>query len=475
MENKKTIFLTGASGHMGQAGLKHLLQRRDRFNIVLLVLPTERDKKIMSVYQNEPGVSIVWGDLTRYTDVLECVIGADVVLHVGGMVSPLADYYPELTSKVNIGAVKHIIQAIKAQPDPDRIKLVFIGSVAQTGDRNPPIHWGRVGDPIKISAYDNYALTKTIAEREVIESGLKYWVSLRQTGIAYGTIASALDPIMFHQPLNGVFEWITVGDSGRLLANVCEEDVPELFWRAIYNIGGGSRFRTTNYAFLQRSFAALGIEDFRSFLEPCWFALKNFHGQWYEDSDLLDSYLHFRTESLDDFFADLKRNAPLPMRWSKLAPPWIVKKLVFEPVANREMGTLHWIKHGEDDKIAAYFGSRETWEAVPDWGNFDLTVPSDKPQRLDHGYDETKPRLELDITDMTQAAAFRGGQCLSKGMTQGDLSTRLKWRCAFGHEFEASPTLVLFGGHWCPACLTAACAPDEIATRNPFFAQVMPR
>jgi hypothetical protein len=60
-------------------------------------------------------------------------------------------------------------------------------------------------------------------------------------------------------------------------------------------------------------------------------------------------------------------------------------------------------------------------------------------------------------------------------MTEGDLSTRLKWRCAFDHEFEASPTLVLLGGHWCPECLAAACAPHEIAARNPFFAQVMPR
>ena len=176
----------------------------------------------MEPYANRAGLKIVWGDLTHFEDVLACVTGADYVLHVGGMVSPMADYHPELTMKVNVGAIQNILKAIRMQPEPDRIKLVYIGSVAQTGDRNAPIHWGRVGDPIRISDFDHYALSKTLAEREVIESGLKYWVSLRQTGILYGNIVRQLDPILFHEPLNGVLEWVTDVDSGRLLANVCE-------------------------------------------------------------------------------------------------------------------------------------------------------------------------------------------------------------------------------------------------------------
>ncbi len=33
-------------------------------------------------------------------------------------------------------------------------------------------------------------------------------------------------------------------------------------------------------------------------------------------------------------------------------------------------------------------------------------------------------------------------------MTRGDILTLLRWRDADGHEFEASPASVLFGGHW---------------------------
>ncbi|MEH7490686.1 NAD-dependent epimerase/dehydratase family protein [Neobacillus niacini] len=471
MTSKKTVFLTGASGNMGYAGLKQLLERREHFNIVALVLPTEHDKSIMSPYEKDPGVKIIWGDLTNYEDVLRGVEGSDYVLHVGGLVSPVADYRPALTTQVNVGAVKNIIKAIKAQPNPDEIKLVYIGTVAETGDRNPPIHWGRTGDPINISVYDNYAISKTIAEREVVESGLKYWVSLRQTGVLYSRMLDNLDPIMFHEPINGVFEWVTAHDSGRLLANVCNEDIPEDFWRRIYNIGGGQKYRTTNFEFMEKSFSALGM-DVKKVTDLNWFATRNFHGQWYEDSDVLEDYLHFRSGSADEFITEMKEKAPFKMKLAKFVPALFIKKLIMEPVANKELGPMYWIKNNVKARISAFFGSMEKWEEIPSWNEYEVVKPSKKAVRLNHGYDENKPKSELDIEDIKQAARFRGGQCLSETMEKGDLYTKLHWYCTFGHKFEASPALVLLGGHWCPECLPAPWNYDEEAKRNPFFAQV---
>lgn len=471
MGNKKTVFLTGASGNMGHEGFKQLLNRRDKFNIVALVLPTEKDKQIMSKYEQEQGIKIIWGDLLNYDDVLKGVQGSDYVLHAGGMVSPAADYKPTLTTKVNIGSIRNIINAIKSQPNSDEIKLVYIGTVAETGDRNPPIHWGRTGDPINISIYDNYALTKTIAEREVIESGLKYWVSVRQTGVLYPEILNNLDPIMFHEPIDGVFEWVTARDSGRLLANVCEENVPEEFWRRIYNIGGGEKFRTTNYEFMKKSFAALGM-DIHKVVDLNWFATQNFHGQWYEDSDVLEDFLHFRSGSVKDFLDEFKESAPFKMKLAKYVPSFIIKKFIMEPVANKKLGTLHWIKNNDQKRISAFFGSKKKWEEIKTWREYQEHEPFKKAVMLDHGYDENKPKSELGLKDMQQAAEFRGGKCLSESMRKGDLTTKLNWSCAFGHKFKGSPTLVLLGGHWCPDCLPAPWNYDEEARRNPFFAQV---
>ncbi len=469
---KLNVFLTGATGHMGLQGLKQLVKHLDQYNIKLLILPTERDRQIIAPYEKMDGITVVYGDLTNYDDVLNCVNGSDIVLHVGGMVSPAADYKPKATLKVNVSAVKNIISAIKAQPEPDKVKLVYIGTVAETGGRNAPIHWGRTGDPIKISVYDFYALSKVMAEHLVIESGLKYWVSMRQTGILYPEMLNNLDPIMFHEPLNGVFEWVTTEDSGRLLANVCDPNVSEEFWCHVYNIGGGEKYRTVNWEFMNMCFGALGMSTVDKIFEPCWFATRNFHGQWYADSDKLNDFLHFRTGNVQDFVKLMKEKAPASTKMARFVPSYIIKNFVFKPVANKPFGTLFWMKNNVEGRIHAFFGSKEAWEQIPGWDKFKLEQPTKTVTLLDHGYDESKPENELDIEDMRQAARFRGGECLSTTMTKGDLSTKLTWCTAQGEVFEASPALILLGGHWSPKSLPLPWNYDEEARVNPFFAQV---
>lgn len=470
--NKKNIFLTGATGNMGKEGMKQLLSRKDKFQITILVLPSEKEKDLVKEWRKNSAVNLVYGDLTQYDDVLSCVNGADIVLHVGGMVSPAADYLPELTNKVNINAAKNIVKAIHAQPDPNAIKLVYIGTVAETGDRNPPIHWGRTGDPLKISIYDNYARTKAIAEREIIESGLKYWVSLRQTGVLYFDLLKTLDPIMFHEPLNGVFEWITAKDSGVMLANICEKKLPEDFWCRIYNIGGGEKYREVNWKFMQMTSSLVGVDDIRKVWESNWFATQNFHGQWYTDSDELEKYLEFRSGSLVEYIEEMKINIPSTFKIAKNLPNWFLKNMIFKKVANKPFGSLHWVKNNNQDRITAFFGSLEKRNQIPNWDQFEFKNPSKEQVLLNHGYDESKPKSELDLEDMKGAAEFRGGKCFSKHMETGDLKSKLSWECAFGHQFEASPTLVLLAGHWCPHCFPLPWNYDEEAKRNPFFAQV---
>ena len=73
---------------------------------------------------------------------------------------------------------------------------------------------------------------------------------------------------------------------------------------------------------------------------------------------------------------------------------------------------------------------------------------------------------------MRQAAAYRGGKCLSAEMESGDLDTPLEWECSYGHRFRATPRIVLKGGHWCPQCMPAPWKYDDEAKRNPFMAQV---
>ncbi|WP_432542043.1 NAD-dependent epimerase/dehydratase family protein [Kineococcus sp. SYSU DK002] len=202
----------------------------------------------------------------------------DIVLHVGAVVSPFADDRPELTHRVNVGSIRHIVDAVRALPDPSAVSVVGIGSVARTGDRNPPVQWGRVGDPLAVSHYDEYGQSKIIAEKVLVDSGLPRWTWLRQTGIFHPGILGIRDAITTHSPFAGVMEWVSVEDAARLLVNLCESDVPEQVWGQVFNIGGGEGWRLTNWQLQTRMTAAPGVRDVRAWYERQRFATRNFHG-----------------------------------------------------------------------------------------------------------------------------------------------------------------------------------------------------
>ena len=367
MATKKTVFLTGGTGNMGWAGFQELYRRKERFDIRLLARDSRKNRRMLGRYAADPSVEVIWGDLMCYEDVLRGVTGADYVLHVGGMVSPAADYYPEKTLKVNVGSAENIVKAVLAQPESSDIKVIYIGSVAQYGDRNPPHHIGGVGDPQIPAEYDMYALSKIRSEEVFAKAGLKHWVSLRQSGILYPGILKVVNPTAFHVPMRGVLEWTTIEDSGRLLAQVCEDRVPESFWNKAYNISSGVQYRMTNYEFMNRMLGSLGLPSPEKVFEPQWFALKNFHGMWYKDADVLEDILHFRANvPVDDYFASMKSKLPWYYRLAFLAPAWAVKMFMKPYAFEKGLGTQWWVENDEA-RFKAYYGSREAYDAIKSW------------------------------------------------------------------------------------------------------------
>lgn len=467
---KKRVFISGITGTMGGAALRHLLGHEDKLDLVSLVRPSKKNKELMKAYDSS-SIEIIWGDLTQYEDVKRAIRDADYIFHLAAFVSPEADLYPKRAWEINLGSVENILRAVE-ELKLQEVKLVYIGSVAQTGSRLPPIHWGRVGDPLKPSVFDNYATSKIAAERLVIESGLDYWVSLRQTGILHYGLLEMMDPIIFHQPWNNVLEWISEEDSGRLMANLATKNLPEEFWKRVYNIGGEST-RLNNYQFTSKILGVLGVKDIEKVFQSNWFAKKNFHGQYYLDSDILNDYLDFRRESFDDFVQRLKDQLAFPSTILKYMPDFFIKNFIMKGLARGKGGSMEWIREKDQEKIHAFFGSEKEWEEIPSWRDFSLDDDYDRVKILDHGYDENKDIHLLDIEDMKGAASFRGGQCLSPSMERGDMDSKLKWRCAFSHEFHASPRLVLFTGHWCEECEAPPWRHEEIGKKNPFFAQVL--
>ena len=263
------------------------------------------------------------------------------------------------------------------------------------------------------------------------------------------------------------------------MRNICRP-LPEEFWNHVYNISGGPSCRVTAWEMYRELYGVLGLRDPALAMDANWSATRNFHGQYYLDADRLEEVLGFRNDSMgylyDTFRDQLGGLVPVTRALCRL--PFGERLLGsslrsrLRRVARRERGTVRFIEAGMEEAIAAYWGSRDGWEAIlplAEWQPFDdwdAVVP------IGHGYDESKPEAELTLADVHGAAEFRGGSCLSEEMATGDWRTPLRFRCAFDHEFDASPRLVMEGGHWCDSCERTSWNYYERAERDPFFAQV---
>jgi len=128
---KEKVLLLGASGSMGSAAFRELWNRRNgqgerRYDIVLLLRPSKKNKELFSPYEKESGIKsvpgrgtveggelrIVWGDATIYSDMLDAVREVDWVLCPMAFIAPAADHDPEMSKAVNTTAIEYVIKAI---------------------------------------------------------------------------------------------------------------------------------------------------------------------------------------------------------------------------------------------------------------------------------------------------------------------------------------------------------------------------
>lgn len=469
----KTVFLTGGTGKMGMETVKQLLARKPKFIVRMLARPSQKNKDLVKKIA-DPYLEVVWGDMKDYETILNCVTGADYVLHIGAMVSPAADKYPEETLRTNIGSTLNIIRAIKAQPNPDAIKFAYVGTVAETGDRPVPVNWGRCGDPINPSAHDYYAMSKVFSELSVFDSGLKHWVSIRQTGQYPPDQGAGEEPIQHHQNPNNVLEWSTAIESGICMANLCENWVPETFWRKCYNLSSGKGWRFAHWELMNFSFGPMGIQ-YKDVFDVTKCALYNFHGHYYTDSDLLDDMLHFRVIPPEAYRAGVTAELEAMMKNPMIAarmPNTASQKEKLERISHKEMGTAWMLEENKQDWIRAFFGSKEKQQQIKSVEEgYEFFHPSEEnPVYLDHGYDESRPLAELTVEEIQKAAAFRGCKLLDE--TIPDIYTPVRFVCSEGHVYEMSINAMLQGGHWCPECQKQAWHYADMARKSPFYAQV---
>lgn len=315
METTVNILLTGASGTIGFEVLRQIVSHSD-YKLTVFDKETRQAKKLFTPYKDR--INVVYGDLSNEDDVGRIHGNIDVAIHLAAIIPPLADEKPELTRRVNVDGTQNIIRLLQ-KTSPGTF-LLYSSSVAVYGDRiqNPYIS---VEDPLNARAEDIYAQTKIVSENLIRNSGLN-WSVFRLTAIMKNHKMSKL---MFHMPLLTRMEICTPIDVARAFTEAVRHR-NELSGR-VFNLGGGERCYITYREFLERSFHIFGLGEAK-FPEHA-FAERNFHCGLYKDGDELEKILHFRNDTIDSYFADVKRSMPFVTHFlSSIFSPIIKQSLL---------------------------------------------------------------------------------------------------------------------------------------------------
>ena len=135
------VFVTGATGFIGQHLCRHLIDRGDQ--VVALVRSPEKASRLPQ------GVEIVSGDLSTFADAKTVLPTCDVVIHLAGIVAAKSmDEY----DATNHRAVQHLIDCLSRQSWTPK-RLLFASSLAAMGPSKPGQPWIESDPPAPVDAY----------------------------------------------------------------------------------------------------------------------------------------------------------------------------------------------------------------------------------------------------------------------------------------------------------------------------------
>ena len=458
------VCLTGVSGNMGHSALKELLNydRVDQIRVFIL----NNDplfKRVKKTLKNKK-ISVFYGNLKNKEDVEKFLEGADYIVNMAAVIPPKSDKNPISAIECNEIGVKNIVSVIEGMEKQP--KLIHSASVALYGNRTELHPFGRVGDPLLVSPFDIYSVTKMRGELFVLESKIKYFAVLRQSAMLheYMLMDNISDGLMFHTCFNSPLEWVTQEDSGRLIKNIIKRDIEQndldkVFWGRVFNIGAKEENRITGYTTLADGFKLMGGNTKKMF-KPNFNATRNFHGMWFYDGSALEDLFHYQKDTCRDYWARMKKK-----NWyytfGRIVPQSLISKMVIQRLFKDNNSIKYWYNHKDEARIyASCYGFKE-YENIPkSWDNFylldenkdrlgnpiniDELRKKENARLIDYGYDINKDIYELTGEDFKNIALMHGGAMLEeyKGLYEP-----IYFENQDHEKFLMKPYSVL-AGHW---------------------------
>lgn len=284
----KKILVTGAAGTVGLQVIRFLLSE-GKYEITALELRNVNVYKRLKPFRKR--INIVYGDVNDNAIVDALVKDHDVVIHLAGVLPPLANVNEDLCNEIDYNGTKTIVDSIKRY-NPECF-LLYASSTSVYGVQEDYKNIDKK-TKFEVDEYDYYSKYKIECEK-YIKANIKNFSILR---LAYILGDPGPESLIYNVPLDCHMEVISAEDAG--YAFVCAIDYKKKLNKKIFNVSGGEKFRVTYREYIEKIFKTYGLS--LRFISSWLFAEKNYCGGYYKDGDELENILHFRSKNLSVYY-----------------------------------------------------------------------------------------------------------------------------------------------------------------------------
>lgn len=287
----KKILVTGAGGTVGLQVIRFLLSE-GKYEITALEIKNKHVYKRLKQFRKR--INIVYGDVNDSAIIDALVKDHDAIIHLAGVLPPLANVREDLCREIDYGGTKTIVDAIKDY-NPDCYFLYSSSSsIYGIQDNYENI---TVKTKSNLDEYDFFSKCKLDSEN-YIKDNLKHYTIFR---LAYVLGDPGPENLIYNITPNSSCELLSSEDAG--YAFVAALDNEKALNKKTFNVSGGEKFRTKYKDYLVHVFQTYGLS--LKFLSAYLFAEKNYYGGYYKDGDKLEEILHFRSKNLDVYYSTL--------------------------------------------------------------------------------------------------------------------------------------------------------------------------
>jgi len=286
------VLITGGAGRLGINVAKAFL--KDGFQVRVFDLDTPGNRK--SVNRLNGKAEALWGDIMQPDSVRKALEGVDAIIHMAGILPPVAYEKPELATKVNVGGTRIIVDLIKERGD--NIPFLFTSSVAAFG---PTPHATKPLCPEEHHPNPKgaYGETKLQAENVIKESGIDY-VILRLTATMYLNFSINDIKRMFTIPLNNRVEYCHPDDTASAILNAVKNF--DTIKGNTLVVSGGPQQRMLYKDMIKSILGVMGLP-----LPPAnKFTKEPYYLDWY-DTTKSQKLLSFQRRSFADYIKDYSK------------------------------------------------------------------------------------------------------------------------------------------------------------------------